>query len=65
MRFDKLDRGEALAVIGGLVLAASMFLTWYTLGNQYASLGSCKGPNGSCSGWLSLGFLSVIIVIAA
>jgi CDP-diglyceride synthetase len=65
MRFDKLDRGEAIAVIGGLVLAASMFLTWYTLGNQYASLGSCKGPNGSCSGWLSLGLLSVIIVIAA
>jgi CDP-diglyceride synthetase len=65
MRFDKLDRGEAVAVIGGLLLAGSMFLTWYTLGNQYASLGSCKGPNGSCSGWLSLGFLSVIIVIAA
>jgi CDP-diglyceride synthetase len=65
MQFDKLDRGEALAVIGGLILALSMFLTWYTLGNQYAVLSSCRGPNGSCSGWTSLGFLSVIIVIAA
>jgi CDP-diglyceride synthetase len=65
MEFHKLDRGEALAIIGGLVLAGSMFLSWYTLSNQYASLGGCKGPNGSCSGWSSLGFLSVIIVIAA
>lgn len=65
MRFDKLDRGEAVAVIGGLVLTASMFLTWYTLSNQYAALRSCKGPNGSCSGWSSLGLLSVIILIAA
>jgi CDP-diglyceride synthetase len=47
------------------VLAGSLFLAWYTLGNQYASLGSCKGPNGHCSGWLSLGFLSVILIIAA
>lgn len=65
MRFDRLDRGEAVAVVGGLVLAGSLFLTWYTLSNQYASLGSCKGPGGSCSGWSSLGLLSVIIVIAA
>jgi CDP-diglyceride synthetase len=65
MGFSKLDRGEAVAVIGGLILVLSMFLTWYTLGNQYASLGSCKGPNGSCSGWSSLGLLSVLIVIAA
>jgi len=65
MGFSKLDRGEAVAVIGGLVLAGSMFLTWYKLGNQYASLGNCKGPHGSCSGWSSLGLLSVIIVIAA
>ena len=65
MQFDKLDRGEAVAVVGGLVLAISMFLTWYTLGNQYARLSSCRGPSGSCSGWTSLGVLSVIIVIAA
>jgi hypothetical protein len=65
MRFNRLDRGEALAVVGGLVLAISLFLTWYTLSNQYASLHSCRGPKGSCSGWSSLGPLSVIIVIAA
>jgi hypothetical protein len=65
MRFDRLDRGEAVAVIGGLVLAISLFLSWYTLSNRYASLHSCKGPKGACSGWSSLGLLSVIIVIAA
>jgi hypothetical protein len=65
MQFSKLDRGEAVAVIGGVILAVSMFLTWYHLGNQYATLSSCKGPNGSCSGWTSLGLFSVIIVIAA
>jgi hypothetical protein len=65
MRFDRLDRGEAVAVVGGLLLAISLFLTWYTLSDQYASLHSCKGPKGTCSGWSSLGVLSVIIVIAA
>lgn len=65
MKFEKLDLGEALAVIGGLVLALSLFLTWYTLSNQYASLHSCRGPKGSCSGWTSLGPLSAILLIAA
>jgi hypothetical protein len=65
MKFERLDRGEAVAVIGGLILAVSMFLTWYTLSNQYASLHGCKGPNASCSGWSSLGVLGVIILIAA
>jgi len=65
MRFDRLDRGEALAVIGGLILAISLFLTWYTLSNRYAALHSCKGPKGTCSGFSSLGLFSVVIVIAA
>jgi hypothetical protein len=65
MKFERLDRGEALAVIGGLILAISMFLTWYTLSNQYASLRGCKGPDGSCSGLASLGVLSALILIAA
>jgi len=65
MRFERLDRGETVAVIGGLLLALSLFLSWYTLSDQYAALRSCKGPNASCSGWSSLGLLSVIIVVAA
>jgi hypothetical protein len=65
MKFERLNRGEALAVIGGLILAISLFLTWYTLSNQYASLHGCRGPQGACSGWSSLGPLSVIIAIAA
>lgn len=65
MKFERLDRGEAVAVIGGLILALSLFLTWYSLSDQYAALRACRGPHGSCSGWSSLGLLSVIIVIAA
>jgi hypothetical protein len=65
MKFDRLDRGEALAVIGGLILALSLFLSWYTLNNRYASLHGCRGSGASCSGWSSLGLFSVIIVIAA
>lgn len=65
MKFKRLDRGEAVAVVGGLILALSLFLSWYTLNNQYASLHGCRGPKASCSGWSSLGPLSAIIVIAA
>lgn len=65
MKFDRLDRGEAVAVIGGVILGISLLLTWYTLSNQYASLRGCRGPNGSCSGVSSLGPLSVVILIAA
>jgi hypothetical protein len=65
MKFERLDRGEALAMVGGVLLAISLFLTWYTLGNAYSSLHGCRGPNGSCSGWSSLGPLGVILLIAA
>lgn len=65
MKFDRLDRGEAVAVIGGLILGISLLLTWYTLSNQYASLRGCRGPNAACSGVSSLGPLSVVILIAA
>ena len=37
----------AVAVFGGVLLGISLFLSWYSLGNQYAHLNSCRGPNSS------------------
>ena len=51
MDFKQLDRGEMIAGVGGLLLAISIFLGWYSLGNSNAVLNSCHGPNSSCSGW--------------
>ena len=65
MKFDRLDRGEAVAVVGGVILGISLLLTWYTLTNQYASLRGCRGPNGSCSGVSALGPVSIVLLIAA
>jgi hypothetical protein len=65
MDLRELDRGEVVAAIGGLLLAVSLFLTWYSLGNRYAYLGSCHGPSGSCSGWSALGVIRFLLLIAA
>jgi hypothetical protein len=65
MDFKQLDRGETIAVLGGLLLAVSIFLTWYSLGNSNAHLNSCRGPNTSCSGWESLTILRFALLLAA
>jgi hypothetical protein len=66
MHFKEIDRGELIAVVGGALLAVSMFLAWYSLGNHNAQLGSCHGPNSSCSAWHGLGIVvRVILLIAA
>jgi hypothetical protein len=65
MAFKQLDRGELVAVLGGVMLAASLFLEWYRLGNAHASLGSCKGPHGSCTGWQSLAIFRFLLLLAA
>ena len=54
MDFRQLDRGELLAVAGGVLLGVSLFLSWYSLGNQNAVLNACKGPNSTCTGWAAL-----------
>lgn len=65
MDFKQLDRGEMIAAIGGLLLALSIFLAWYSLGNANAVLNSCRGPNSSCSGWHSLTILRFLLLLAA
>lgn len=65
MDFKALDRGEFLAIIGGILLAASLFLSWYSLGNANAVLNGCHGPNSSCSGWSSLSLIRFVLLVAA
>ncbi|HEX8976393.1 MAG TPA: hypothetical protein VF781_07775 [Solirubrobacteraceae bacterium] len=65
MNFKELSRGEMLATIGGILLLVSLFLSWYTLGNQHATLQSCHGPNTECTGWVALSALRFVFLAAA
>lgn len=60
-----MDRGEVAAVAGGALLAFSVFLAWFTLGNHFAQLNACKGPNSSCTGWQSMTILRYLLLAAA
>ena len=65
MNFKQLDRGEIIATVGGIVLAISVFLAWFTLGNANAKLNSCLGPNTSCTAWQALSIIRFLLLIAA
>jgi hypothetical protein len=65
MHFKELNRGELLATAGGILLGLSLFMTWYTLGNHNAVLGTCHGPKSNCTGWASLAYIHFILLIAA
>ncbi len=65
MHFRQLDRGELVAVLGGAILGVSVFLAWFALGDKYTVLGSCRGPNTSCSAWRSLMIIRWVLLIAA
>ena len=60
-----LNRGEVIATVGGLLLALSVFLDWFSLGNANAHLNGCVGPNVDCSGWHSLSAFRYLILLAA
>lgn len=65
MDFKALNRGELIASAGGILLGISLFLSWYSLGNANAVLGTCHGPNSTCSGWASLSVARFLLLIAA
>jgi hypothetical protein len=65
MDLRALNRGEMLAVIGGALLGISLLLAWYSLGNQFTHLNTCRGPNGSCTGWQSLSALRYVLLAGA
>jgi hypothetical protein len=60
-----LNRGELIATGGGILLGLSLFLAWYSLGNGFAHLNSCHGPNSSCSGWNALTIMRFAFLAAA
>lgn len=65
MHFKDLDRGELVAVAGGILLGISLFLNWYALGNSNAVLQTCHGPNSTCTGWAALSLFKFLFLIAA
>jgi hypothetical protein len=65
MDFKQLDRGEAVAVVGGILLGISVFLAWFALGNRFATLGSCRGPHTSCTAWSALQVIRYLLLAAA
>lgn len=65
MNLRDLTRGELLAIAGGVLLGVSLFLSWYSLGNRHATLGSCNGPHTQCTGWNSLHIIRYVLLIAA
>ncbi len=65
MDLKALERGEAVAIGGGILLGVSVFLDWYSLGNRYALLNSCRGPHGSCTAWDSLDVVRFLLLITA
>lgn len=67
MKLDlkSLNRGEVIATVGGLLLALSVFLAWFTLGNENARLNGCHLAHTQCSGWHSLSAFRYLILLAA
>jgi hypothetical protein len=65
MDLRELDRGELVAVLGGAILGVSIFLAWFTLGDKFTVLGSCRGPSTSCSAWKSMMIIRYLLLITA
>jgi hypothetical protein len=64
MNFSRLGRGEYLAVLGGFLLALSLFLPWYETNpdNRNAVI---DGMRGSVSGWTAFPILHWALLAAA
>jgi hypothetical protein len=65
MQFRQLDRGELIAVVGGILLGVSLFMVCYKLGDKYSRLNGCRGPHGSCTGWALLSIVRFLLLISA
>jgi hypothetical protein len=65
LEVSSLNRCEVIATIGGAVLALSVFLSWFSLGNENAHLNACQGPSTVCSGWHALSAFRYLLLLAA
>ena len=51
MHLSNLRRGEFIAIVGGLVLAGALFLTWYHAQGPNGKIPADSGHSGSFTGW--------------
>ena len=65
MDLRAVNRGELLAILGGVLLGISVFLAWYSLGNHFTQLNGCVGPNGKCTAWHALLVVRFLLLAAA
>jgi hypothetical protein len=65
MHFREIDYGELIAVAGGIILAISLFLPWFSLGNSHALLNSCRGPNTTCTAWHAFLVMRYLLLVCA
>ena len=66
MNFDlrRLQRGDIISGIGGLVLLISLFLPWFSVDlseNQQV----CGVAKDSCTAWETFNFLDILLVLGA
>lgn len=62
MDLDKLNQGEKIAGIAGIVLLISLWLAWYS----GAKVNGIEVPGaGSVSGWEALSFIDIVVFVTA
>jgi uncharacterized membrane protein len=64
MDVSRVQRGEFVAIVGGVLLAIGLFLSWYHLKNANATLGHLRGPI-TLTGFKAHEFLRWLLLAAA
>lgn len=65
MKFSKLSRGEVLAMIGGVVLALSLFLPWYSTTSENPNSMINGMHAGTFSAWNTHAMMRYALLAAA
>lgn len=64
MDFSKVQRGEYVAVVGGLILLVSIFMKWYESVSDLAVIGDERGL-GTYSAWDVHTIIRILLLLAA
>jgi hypothetical protein len=64
MKRAELQRSELIAIVGGLLMALGLFLTWYHLKNGNVSIANQTGP-ADLSGWTVHTIIRWLLLAAA
>jgi hypothetical protein len=64
VHFDKLSRGEIIAIVGGILLGIGVFLTWYASDNHLAVLAGKTGPR-DYSAWDAHKIIRLLLLAGA